>query len=165
MYYNTCMIFFFFPSFFLSCISGERVELRVATAPWDSRVNAYIRLNPSPRNSRRGSAGGLTCLCVCMCVRVTSLFFFNAVHIPPVDLPSKFKNIFPAVMFAKTRLLVLSIVVASQVSWLVSVSRGKMFVHSRDISSKYIVTVFAQVPEFAILILFNIKNSICVCFI
>lgn len=94
-------------------------------------VNPYIRLNPSPRNFRRRSAGGPTCVCMRL---VSFPFLMRLSHIPPVDFSLQVRQspTLLTIMFAKTRLLVLSIVIASQVSWLASVSRGKMFVHSRD---------------------------------
>lgn len=128
--YIICNIFLFFFSAGIVYFRG---------AHWIARchnsvglcVNPYIRLNPSPRNFRCCSAGGPTCVYV----RLISFPFLTRLsHIPPVDFFLQVRQgpaLLP-VMFAKTRLLVLSIVVASQVSWLASVSRGKMFVYSRD---------------------------------
>lgn len=58
-------------------------------------------------------------------------------------------------MLTELRLFVLSVVVVSQVSWLVSVPRGKMFVHSQNFSSDTVYFVAAQTfPQFAILLQF-----------
>lgn len=62
---------------------GERVGLRVATTPWDSRVNPYIRLNPSPRNFRRGWAVRVR-MCGCL-VRFSFFLFQRHPRVPPVD--------------------------------------------------------------------------------
>lgn len=70
--YITRAVFFFFFSFCIVYFRVERVGLRVATTPWNSRVNPYIRLNPSPRNFRRSSAVPVPRVYVC----VPRLFFF-----------------------------------------------------------------------------------------
>lgn len=68
--YNMRYFSFFF---FIVYFRGERVGLRVATTPWDSPVNPYIRLNPSPRNFRRSSAVPVP---LCMCACLVYFFFF-----------------------------------------------------------------------------------------
>lgn len=123
--YISFLFCFFFLIFFCKHFRRGAVGLRVATTPW-YRINPYIRLNPSPRNFRRSSAGGLTR------DRPFLVFFFisRGVYHLQISLAAPRQRILLA-MLAETRLFILS-VVALQVSWLVSVPRGKISVHSRD---------------------------------
>ena len=134
-------IFFSFFFFHSQMPPRGAFGLRIAMAPWDC-INPYIRLNPSSRKFRCGSTGDPTCdlfsiffFYFQLDTRTTSLTCANHLFLSPRDSREFF-----IIMFTKLRLFVLSIVVASQVSWLVSVPRGKMFVHSqRYFSSGYYV--------------------------